>query len=270
MKRSCFFLIAACGALTAQDDNKCRDLPSHLFLKSALTAVVSQTTNGGLGFPMWGALVNRDGEVCAIAFSGKDRGAQWPGSRVIAAQKANTANAFSLPGFALSTANLHYATQSGGTLFGLQHSNPVDTEVAYGGNAANYGQPNDPMNGKKIGGVNVFGGGLALYRADGTLVGAIGVSGDTSCTDHVVAWRVRDRLNLDYVPAGPAGAGKDNIIHDLNGTGASASGLRCRHSRGGGYPAGDAGRASVSAARSARASASTRWAASTGAASGGA
>ena len=30
---------------------------------------------------------------------------------------------------------------------------------------------------KKIGGVNVFGGGVALYNSDGKLLGAIGVSG---------------------------------------------------------------------------------------------
>ena len=52
-------------------------------------------------------------------------------SRVLSAQKANTANAFSLPGFALFTANLYAATQPGGTLFGLQNSDPVDTNVAY-------------------------------------------------------------------------------------------------------------------------------------------
>jgi len=59
---------------------------------------------------MWGSVVNRDGIVCAVAFTGGDRGDQWPGSRVISAQKANTANAFSLPGLALSTANLWAAT----------------------------------------------------------------------------------------------------------------------------------------------------------------
>ena len=53
--------------------------------------------NGGFDLDMWGAVVNRDGIVCAVAFTGTDRGKQWPGSRVIAAQKANTANAFSLP-----------------------------------------------------------------------------------------------------------------------------------------------------------------------------
>jgi len=40
---------------------------------------------------MWATLVNRDGVVCAVAFSGVNRGAQWPGSRAISAQKANTA-----------------------------------------------------------------------------------------------------------------------------------------------------------------------------------
>jgi hypothetical protein len=45
---------------------------------------------------MWATIVDRDGVVCAVAFSGSDRAAQWPGSRVISAQKASTANAFGL------------------------------------------------------------------------------------------------------------------------------------------------------------------------------
>src|SRR6201982_147032 len=90
---------------------------------------------------------------------------QWPGSRVISAQKANTANAFSLPHLALSTANLYSAVQPGGSLYGLQHSNPVDTRVAYHGPAADFGTGADPMTGHRVGGVNVFGGGLALYTA---------------------------------------------------------------------------------------------------------
>jgi hypothetical protein len=72
------------------------------------------------------------------------------------------------------------------------------------------------MVGKKPGGTNVFGGGLALYRQDGELLGGIGVSGETSCSDHIIAWKLRDRLALDFVPAGVAGPiGRDNIIHDL-------------------------------------------------------
>ena len=131
----------------------------------------------GLNNQMWVTLVNRDGVVCDVAFSGVNRGAQWPGSRVISAQKANTANAFSLDsssnsngsgqpaGLALSTANLYSAVQPGGSLYGLQHSNPVDTSVAYAQGSSSYGTTSDPMVGQKIGGVNVFGGGLALYAS---------------------------------------------------------------------------------------------------------
>jgi uncharacterized protein GlcG (DUF336 family) len=167
--------------------------------------------NGGFNFDMWGTVVNRDGIVCAVAFTGSNRGSQWPGSRVISAQKANTANSFSLPQLALSTANLWAAVQPGGTLFGLQFSNPVSTRVAYQGPAANFGQPNDPMVGERIGGVNVFGGGLALYNSKKVLIGGIGVSGDTSCADHNISWRTRHGLLLDFIPGGVSVAGDDNI-----------------------------------------------------------
>jgi uncharacterized protein GlcG (DUF336 family) len=190
-------------------------LPTHTELQRALKEVVTAGNNGGFGLNMWASIVNRDGEVAAVAFSGNDRGDQWPGSRVISAQKANTANAFSLPGLALSTANLYSAVQPGGSLFGLQHSNPVDTDAAYKGPSENYGKHNDPLIGKKIGGVNVFGGGLALYNAAGKLVGALGVSGDTSCADHIIAWKIRHALKLDYVPAGVNPPGNDNLIHDI-------------------------------------------------------
>ncbi|MGH9660173.1 MAG: hypothetical protein ACRD96_16610, partial [Bryobacteraceae bacterium] len=54
----------------------------------------------------------------------------------------------------------------------------------------------------------------------------VGVSGDTSCTDHIVAWKTRFRLNLDNVPGGVA-SGTDNIIFDYapkpDGTQGSAS-----------------------------------------------
>jgi len=80
--------------------------------------------------------------------------------------------------------------------------------------------------------VNVFGGGLALYNKEHKLVGAIGVSGDTSCADHSIAWKTRDMLKLDFVPAGvAAGApnGTDNIVYDITSQpgqmpGVSASG----------------------------------------------
>ena len=115
--------------------SECQGLPSHSTLRGALSSAQAGG-NGGFALPMWATIVSRDGIVCAVAFTGQTRGDQWPGSRVISAQKANTANAFSLPGLALSTANLYTAVQPGGSLFGLQASNPVDTSVAYGGNAA--------------------------------------------------------------------------------------------------------------------------------------
>jgi uncharacterized protein GlcG (DUF336 family) len=196
----------------------CRALPSHEQLRAALTAARAET-NGGLNHDIWGTIVDRDGVVCAVAFTGATRGEQWPGSRVIAAQKASTANSFSLPGLSLSTANLYTATQPGGSLFGTQESNPVSTRVAYGGIPARYGRHNDPMVGGRIGGVSVVGGGLGLYDADGKIVGGLGVSGDTSCADHNIAYRTRSTLNLDYVPNGVAAATdpthRDNIIFDI-------------------------------------------------------
>lgn len=227
----------------------CSGLPTFAQLKAALDSAVS-TEISGLNLHMWGTVVNRDGIVCAVAFSGTDRGAQWPGSRVISAQKANTANSFSLDstsssngsgaatGLSLSTANLYSATQPGGSLFGLQHSNPVDTGNAYRGNSANFGKANDPLVGDKVGGVNVFGGGLGLYAAASggaqRLVGAVGVSGDTSCADHFIAWRVRNLLGLDHLlgVGGVSGDAQrpDNIVFDVipnpnGGTGVSPGGF---------------------------------------------
>ena len=92
-------------------------LPTYAALQTALKAVVTAGNNGGFGLNMWATVVNRDGVVTAVTFSGNERGDQWPGSRVISAQKANTANAFSLKGLPLSTANLYSAVQPGGSLF---------------------------------------------------------------------------------------------------------------------------------------------------------
>ena len=222
------FIVGGCAVISwtivsspAVAQDACAGLPGHAELRSALESVVDEGGNGGLGNDMWATVANRDGIVCNVVFTGDNRGDQWPGSRVISAQKANTANAFSRPsgviGFAgaLSTANIYSVVQPGATLFGLQESNPVDPQVAYGGNPEDYGQSNDPMVGARVGGVNVFGGGLALYNADGQLIGGLGVSGDTSCTDHIVAWKTRFALNLDNVPAGVSPTGDDNIIHDV-------------------------------------------------------
>ncbi|MET1081490.1 MAG: hypothetical protein ABWY12_00285, partial [Burkholderiales bacterium] len=84
--------VLASSAWAWNDDNwaqqACKGLPSWGELKNALTKAFKNdpaTTggNGGLGFDMWATIVDRDGVVCAVAFTGTNRGDQWPGSRVI-------------------------------------------------------------------------------------------------------------------------------------------------------------------------------------------
>lgn len=191
---------AADREVNAGGDAGCTGLPTFAQLQTALAASVASggggslaaNANGGLNFPMWATLVNSSGRVCAVAKVGSTD--PWPGSRVISAQKAYTANAFSNEKLALSTANLFTAVQPGGSLYGLQHSNPVNPLFAYAGNSALFGTATDPLVGKRVGGINVFGGGLALYNSAGKVIGAIGVSGDTSCADHNIAWRLRGAL----------------------------------------------------------------------------
>lgn len=172
---------------------------------TSVSTAVGQAESGGYGLPMWVAAVDETGKVCAVintAGSGASIGNKsWLGSRVIAVQKATAANSFSLDIFSIATANLYGLTLPGGSLYGLQMSNPVDTSLAYQGSPDSYGTVNDALVGQRIGGINVFGGGLALYK-NGKKVGAVGVSGDTSCTDHAVAWKIRQGVGLDSVPGG--------------------------------------------------------------------
>jgi uncharacterized protein GlcG (DUF336 family) len=222
----CAALVTAAAPVRAQPRAGCGSLPDHGKLRAALQAAVKegQDGNGGMGNQEWAAVVNRDGQVCAVVFSGPDRSAQWPGSRLIAAEKASTANALSAPNFALSTANLYFASQPGQSLFGLVSTAPPNPQAAFAGSPDAFGQPNDPLVGKPIGGIVVFGGGLALYDRQGKIVGGLGVSGDTACADHVVAWKVRHAVGLDAVPMGVARGGNDNMILDLQGS-SSVSGF---------------------------------------------
>ncbi len=188
----------------------------------------SDPTTGGYGLPMWATIVDETGMVCQVQTSGYWGGnagnQEWLGSRVISAQKANTANAFSTDYYAISTANLYSAVQPGGSLYGLQHSNPVDASTAYLGSPAQYGlidqgKSMDPLVGRRIGGINVFGGGLALYKFDKSnnsykKIGALGVSGDTACRDHAYAWRIREALRMHA-----GGNGITTANYDADGAG---------------------------------------------------
>ena len=193
--------LAVIGAMSSVSAFAAGCLPNVTSKLSDAAKFAATQKTGGYGLNMWVTYVDETGKVCSVittGTSGANAGnTAWLGSRVISAQKANTANDFSLDGYAISTANLYSAVQPGGSLFGLQLSNPVDPALAYSSSVAvpQYGTAKDPLVGKRIGGVNVFGGGLALYSA-GKKIGAIGVSGDTSCRDHAFAWNVRSNLQL--------------------------------------------------------------------------
>jgi uncharacterized protein GlcG (DUF336 family) len=169
-------------------------------IQSQLATVV-KSGNGGYFTPnrMWSAIVDRQGVLCSVI----EIGDAWPGSRDIAIAKASTANGFSnggSGGIALSTANLYSATQPGGSLYGLNNSNPFNPMF----------NPQGTGIGFVPGGVITFGGGVALY-ANGAVIGGLGVSGDTSCADHAIAYQMRAKAgygntptndNIQYLSAG--------------------------------------------------------------------
>lgn len=79
----------------------------------------------------------------------------WLGSIDIAIKKARTARFFDMP-----TGEIGKLSQPGGDLYNIEHSN---------------------------GGLITFPGGVPLKASDGTIIGAIGVSGSTVKNDHDVA-----------------------------------------------------------------------------------
>ncbi len=170
---------------------------SHQTLRTQLIAADAADSTG-LNNHYWAVVVNRDGRVCAVAFSGGVRDAQWLLSRQIAAAKAFTANGLSLDSAPLSTAQLYPWVQPGAPanpLFGLAFGNPVSPEDAYRGPAQLFGTRNDPMIGRRVGGTITFGGGLGLFEGTNA-IGGLGLSGDTACADHSTAWRLRILLGL--------------------------------------------------------------------------
>ena len=158
------------------------------------------------------AVVDRNGVLCGTAKFGD----AWPGSRAIA--KAETANDFSSNKLALSTANLYAAIQPGGSLYGLNNSNPfnpffntITTDNSMGlarGNGVGFNP----------GGIIAFGGGVALYGSGNEVIGGLGVSGDTACADHVIAYTMRGLLGLNHIPSGVGLNGTDNILYAPAGT----------------------------------------------------
>ena len=175
--------------------------PTVAAVQSQLNTVIAEK-NGGLFSPnrMWSAVVDRTGRLCSVIVIGD----AWPGSRSIAIAKASTANDFSNSALAISTANLYAPTQPGGSLYGLNDSNPFNPLF----------QPQNTGIGFVPGGIITFGGGVALYY-NGQVIGGLGVSGDTSCTDHVIAYRMRRGAGLNVIPKGPNASGNDNIEYPV-------------------------------------------------------
>jgi uncharacterized protein GlcG (DUF336 family) len=199
-----FLGVALCATTEAYAAN-CNDVPSAAQLRTAMNAS-SGASAGGLfgGARMWGAVVNRDGEICAYITTTTDPTQVWPGSQAIAKAKAYTANAFSLDVLPLSTAMLYTFTQPGHSLWSLGQSNLWDPKAT-----AAPGAPGG--NNQTAGGLIFFGGGVPIYK-NGKIVGGLGISGDTSCTDHEIAKRTRNQLGLNP----PGGMLADDIVYGVS------------------------------------------------------
>jgi uncharacterized protein GlcG (DUF336 family) len=172
--------------------------PSAAALRQLLVAAVNTGGDaGGLfhGTRMWGAIVNRNGELVVTTTSTTDPTQVWPVSQAIAKAKAYTANALSIDPLPLSTARLYTFTQPGHSLNSLGQSNPFNPEFVAPPTGQNAGA------GRIAGGLIFFGGGVPLYR-NGKVIGGFGVSGDTASCDHEIAKRVRDLAGMNP-PGGP-------------------------------------------------------------------
>ena len=179
----------------------CDQLPGADELKRLLRTTPGQAEAGGLngGKFEWAATVNRAGELCAVAVATDDPAAAWPGSQAIAKAKAFTANGFSSDTMPMSTARLYTLSLPGHSLWTAANGNPFNPQCL--------STPDHVEGvGKVCGGTIAFGGGVPLYRGQ-TRVGGLGVSGDTPCTDHEIAKRIRSAAQLDP----PTGAAADDI-----------------------------------------------------------
>jgi uncharacterized protein GlcG (DUF336 family) len=205
--------VAAAGPLSLPANADSCAIPEATIknLQAQLAVVVRlPDANGGLFSPnlMWSAIVDRQGVLCSVIRSDPDA---WPGSRSIAVAKAATANNFSNSQLALSTANLYSFTQPAntgsaplgfpaGSLYGLNNSNPFNPDFQEQGTGLR----------EVPGGIITFGGGVPLYSG-GKVIGGLGVSGDSACADHAIAFRMRKFAGLDGTPS------SDNITYLATG-----------------------------------------------------
>jgi uncharacterized protein GlcG (DUF336 family) len=218
---------AAAAALLASGTASAASCPvGHGTLKNQLQAAAAADSTG-FNNNYWAVVVDNEGTVCAVAFSGANAKSQWLASRQIAAAKAFTAHGLSLDSAPISSGQLYASVQPGAApnpLFGLAAGNALDAAAAYKGPHKKYGTSSDPMKSKRVGGTITFGGGLALYSGT-TLKGGLGLSGDTACADHSTAWRLRILLNM-------APTTGDDTIHLTNNLVAFGDHPRCPNDAG--------------------------------------
>jgi len=117
--------------------------------RSAVSAAIEKSNE--IGTKMDIAIVDAGANLKAFARMDD----AWIGSIDIAIKKAKTARFFNFP-----TGEIGKLSQPGGALYNIEHSN---------------------------GGLISFPGGLPIKTSDGTVIGAIGVSGSTVEDDHAVA-----------------------------------------------------------------------------------
>ncbi|NTS42659.1 heme-binding protein [Flavisolibacter sp. BT320] len=117
--------------------------------QSAIKAAIEKSTE--LGLKMNIAVVDAGANL--VGFARMD--GAWLGSVDIAIRKAKTARFFDM-----NTGEIGKLSQPGGSLYNIEHSNT---------------------------GLITFPGGVPIKNSEGTIVGAIGVSGSTVENDHTVA-----------------------------------------------------------------------------------
>ena len=179
----------------------CDGLPDSKALKKLVTDAPGRGQAGGFagGKNEWAAVVNREGELCAVAVAAEDPGVAWPGSKAIAKAKAFTANGFSSDTVPMSTARLYTMSLPGHSLWSAANGNPLNPKCLTAPSQK------DDLH-LVCGGTIAFGGGLPLYR-ERTRVGGLGVSGDTPCADHEIAKRIRQAAG--FAPA------QGNLVDDI-------------------------------------------------------
>ncbi|HEY7289716.1 MAG TPA: heme-binding protein [Vicinamibacterales bacterium] len=185
----------------------CRDLPSRADLQEYLRRAPAEGGEAGGMFGGkldWAAIVNRNGEICAVAAATEDPGAAWPAGQALAKAKAFTANAFSTDTQPLSTARLYTLALPGHSMWGSSGTNNFRDDCIE--------SPLDASktDGRICGGSITVGGGIPLYKGK-RRIGGLGISGDTPCADHEIAKRIRHIAQLDP----ERGARSDDISYTV-------------------------------------------------------